>query len=76
MRTLALVVPVAAALALSACASTGQPVGTYSEQERALAEDCAARGGILVPREDHQTGRPQADNVCKITGDASRLNPD
>ena len=76
MRSLTLIAPLALAAALSACAGTAGPAGTYSQQEQALAADCRARGGILVPRDGQMTGRPQADNVCKITGVTSRIDED
>ncbi|QTC90988.1 hypothetical protein [Brevundimonas goettingensis] len=62
------------AAALSACASNGPPEGNYSTREQKLADDCEARGGILAPT-GAQTGRPETDNICKITGGASRLTP-
>lgn len=70
MRPLTFAVPVLL-LALSACASTGGP-GTYAQELQQLSNDCEARGGILVPT-GQQSGRPQNDNVCRITGGASRL---
>ena len=59
-----------AALALSACAGAMGPNHYQTEFERLQAE-CAARGGILSPT-GQQTGRPQLDNVCKITGQPSQ----
>ena len=58
-------------LLLAACAPT---TGTsrYADELRALSDACEARGGILSPTGD-QTGRPQTDNVCRISGGASRL---
>ena len=41
-------------------------------QLRQLEADCTARGGILTPTQQ-QTGRPQTDNACRITGGASRI---
>lgn len=70
MRILTLV-PALLLLAAAGCAtSTG--VDNYSTDLQRLTEDCSARGGILSPT-GQQTGRPQTDNVCKITGGASRL---
>jgi hypothetical protein len=37
-----------------------------------LEAECRDRGGILSPT-GRQTGRPQTDYVCKITGGASRI---
>lgn len=70
MRPLTLAVPVLL-LALSACASTSGP-STYAQELQQLSDGCEARGGILVPT-GQQSGRPQNDNVCRITGGASRL---
>ncbi|MEY4241206.1 MAG: hypothetical protein ACOVQF_05710 [Brevundimonas sp.] len=71
MRPLNLAVPVLLLLVLSACASTAGS-GTYVDELRELSDSCEARGGILVPN-GQQSGRPQTDNVCRITGGASRL---
>ena len=65
-------VPSALAFALAACASTGEPAESYAERERQLAEGCAARGGILSPT-GAQTGKPQLDSVCRISGDPPRI---
>ncbi|WP_313573599.1 hypothetical protein [Brevundimonas sp.] len=66
-----LVAVIAAPLALAACA-TGRDMPTYQEELSKLDADCVARGGILTPS-GTQTGRPQADYLCKITGGASRI---
>ncbi|MBX9801533.1 MAG: hypothetical protein K2Y04_02075 [Caulobacteraceae bacterium] len=71
MRFLTLTVPAALLLALSACASTAGS-SRYNDELQKLSDDCQARGGILSPS-GVQTGRPQTDNVCRITGGASRL---
>jgi predicted Rossmann-fold nucleotide-binding protein len=60
------------AAALTACASAPDPEGGYQARTEKLAADCEARGGILAPT-GGQSGRPENDNVCKITGGASRL---
>lgn len=62
--------PLALVLGLTACA--GAPVDRYSDALKRLSDDCEARGGILSPTGE-QSGRPQTDNVCRITGGASRL---
>lgn len=63
-------------LFLGACAGApGAGGDTYSTQLDRLAADCRERGGILAPT-GTQSGRPQTDNVCKISGGASRLTPD
>lgn len=56
---------------LSACAG-GPPQDSYMSRTDKLADDCRARGGILISTGD-QTGRPETDNACKITGGATRL---
>ncbi|MFA4891883.1 hypothetical protein [Brevundimonas sp.] len=70
MRVLTFIAPVVL-LAATACAPTTGGDRYTSELER-LTADCTARGGILSPT-GQQTGRPQTDNVCRITGGASRL---
>jgi len=67
MRIVLIALP--AALALTACASATGPSHYQTELER-LQADCAARGGILSPTGE-QSGRPQLDNVCKVTGQPS-----
>ena len=71
MRVALVLAALAAPLALGACA-TGQTYPTYQQDYDKLSAECTARGGILTPS-GAQTGRPQTDNVCKITGGASRL---
>jgi len=66
-------VALAFAAGLSGCA-TSTAHDTYSNELRQLTDDCTARGGILSPT-GQQTGRPQTDNVCRITGGPSRLTP-
>lgn len=61
-----------AVLGLGACASSGKPVESYSAALDRLTAECSARGGILQPI-GNSTGRPETDNVCKITGGGSRL---
>ena len=67
MRIVLIALP--AALALTACASAPGPTHYQTELGR-LQADCAARGGILSPTGE-QSGRPQLDNVCKVTGQPS-----
>ncbi len=69
MRVVLFAVPAVAALALSACAS-GMGETRYETEYQRLAADCTARGGILSPTGE-QSGRPQLDNVCKVTGQPS-----
>ena len=56
-------------VAVAACAPT---IGSdhYASELRRLTDQCEARGGILSPT-GRQTGRPQTDNVCQITGGPS-----
>ena len=68
---LLLLAALATPLALAGCA-TGQGLPTYQEEMTKLDAECVARGGILTPS-GMQTGRPQTDYLCKITGAASRL---
>lgn len=58
-------------VSLAGCASTAGS-NTYVDELRELSDSCEARGGILVPT-GQQSGRPQTDNVCRISGGASRL---
>jgi hypothetical protein len=71
MRPVNLTLPVALLLVLAACAPT---TGTsrYADELKTLSDTCEARGGILVPT-GQQSGQPQTDNVCRISGGASRL---
>ena len=71
MRPLTLAAPVALLLTLAACAPTTGS-SRYADELQQLADSCQARGGILAPT-GQQSGRPQNDNVCRITGGASRL---
>ena len=71
MRILTLAAPAVLALTLSACGPTmGAAGGTYASELDRLAEECRQRGGILAPT-GQQSGRPQNDNVCRITGQPS-----
>jgi hypothetical protein len=73
-RTLALVAATGL-LALSACASTGEPYPTYAEELAELQSACRARGGILTPIAGSTGHRPATDYACEIRGGASsRLN--
>ncbi len=70
MRILTLAAPAALALALGACGPTIGSGGTYTSELDRLTEDCRQRGGILAPT-GQQSGRPQNDNDCRITGQPS-----
>ncbi|MDQ8029568.1 MAG: hypothetical protein REJ23_12655 [Brevundimonas sp.] len=71
MRTALILAPIALALAVSACATT--PGGSDSSAEQRLAEECTARGGILVRTASAPTGRPEQDNACQIRGVPSSI---
>ncbi|MDQ3126230.1 MAG: hypothetical protein M3Q74_11600 [Pseudomonadota bacterium] len=71
MRPLTLAAPAALLLVLAACAPTTTG-DRYSNELTRLSNSCEARGGILVPT-GQQSGRPQNDHVCRITGGPSRL---
>jgi hypothetical protein len=71
MRPLIVAAPAALLLALAACAPTTGS-STYAQELQQLSDSCEARGGILSPT-GQQSGRPQNDNVCRISGGASRL---
>ncbi len=60
------------ALAVSACAGASGRANSYNAELDQLQADCRARDGILVAT-GAQTGQPARDNVCRITGGASRL---
>lgn len=70
MRTLIAFAPFALVVGLAGCATTAGD--SYNDELKRLSDDCEARGGILSPT-GQQSGRPQTDNVCRITGGASRL---
>ena len=72
MRIVLFAAPAAFALTLSACAA-GMGGDQYGTELQRLAADCQARGGILSPT-GQQSGRPQLDNVCKITAQPSSHN--
>ena len=69
MRIALFAAPAALAVTLSACAS-GMGPSHYETELARLAADCEARGGVLSPT-GQQSGRPQLDNVCKITAQPS-----
>ncbi len=71
MRALTFAAPAVLLLALAACAPT-TGANTYTRELQQLSDSCEARGGILSPTGE-QSGRPQNDNVCRITGGASRM---
>lgn len=58
---------------LAACGTTGS-VNSYQKDMDALEAECTRRQGILTPT-GVQTGRPQTDYACKITGGATRIPP-
>jgi hypothetical protein len=56
---------------LTACASTGQK-NSYQEDLDRLEAACTQRQGILTPT-GQQSGRPETEYACRITGGASRI---
>jgi len=71
MRIVTLAAPAALALVLAGCGPTmGAGTSNYATELDRLTEDCRQRGGILSPT-GQQSGRPQLDNVCRITGQPS-----
>ncbi|MBX9616995.1 MAG: hypothetical protein K2X25_15490 [Caulobacteraceae bacterium] len=75
MKTRTVISVAALALATAACASgSGGRFPTYSEDLNRLTEECRARGGLFTPIPGANTGRPQTDYACRITGGASRLD--
>lgn len=59
------------ALAVAACASTGEGE-TYRQEYDRLNASCEARGGMLVPSSNPSSARPALDYVCDIR-DGGRL---
>jgi hypothetical protein len=77
MRKLILAAVAIIPLSLGACASsptrTAQNNSSQREIDR-LESQCKARGGMLMPS-GRMTGREPLDNVCKINGGASLIEP-
>lgn len=71
MRIAITFTPLALTLTLAACAS-GPGMDRYGTELERLTADCKARGGILAPT-GQLSGRPQNDNVCRLTGGGGRL---
>lgn len=75
MRAYVLAAGLAATLGLSACATSGQPHPTYSQQVAELRASCDARGGILTPIAGSTGPNAANDYACEIRGGGSgRLN--
>lgn len=75
MRAIVLAAGLGATLCLAACASTGAPRPTYSEQMSELRAACDARGGILTPIAGSTGPNPANDYACEVRGGTSgRLN--
>ena len=72
MRIALALAPLALALSVAACA-TSPGTGRYETELKQLADECQARGGILVAT-GQQSGRPQNDNVCEIRSGGGRLS--
>ncbi len=63
-----------ALLSTAACATGAGSSGYAAELDR-LSADCQARGGILTPIAGLDSGAPERDYACKITGQpSSRIN--
>ena len=58
---------------LSGCGTMGA-TNTYQQELNALEAACTHDQGILTPT-GVQTGRPQTEYACKITGAATRIPP-
>lgn len=71
MRTPTLFAFAVLGLTLASCASGGG-ISRYESELQRLNADCEARGGILVPTGNLQSGRPQLENVCQIRGHTAR----
>lgn len=61
----------ALAASLGGCA-TSSSESVYNNDLQQLEQECTARGGILTST-GQLTGRARTDNVCRITGNASRV---
>ena len=57
---------------LAACGTTGA-TNTYQQELDVLDAACTRDQGILTPT-GLQTGRPQTEYACKITGGATRIH--
>lgn len=57
--------------ALAACGTTGGK-SQYQQDFDRLEAGCTERQGILTPT-GAQTGRPETEYACRITGGASRI---
>jgi uncharacterized lipoprotein len=58
---------------LSGCSTIGA-TNSYQQELNALEAACTRDQGILTPT-GVQTGRPQTEYACKITGGATRIPP-
>lgn len=67
-----LILSAALALPLLAACGTAGGVNTYQQDMNALEAACTRDQGILTPT-GAQTGRPQTDYACKLTGGATRI---
>jgi hypothetical protein len=69
-----LILSAAISLPLLAACSTMGGVSSYKKDMDALEAECTRSQGILTTTV-LQTGRPQTDYACKITGSATRIPP-
>ncbi len=58
---------------LAACGTMGG-VSSYQKGMNAREAECPRSQGLLTPT-GLQTGRPQTEYACKITGGATRIPP-
>jgi hypothetical protein len=71
MRTLFAAILITTPLLLTACTSTGQKNSYQADMDR-LEASCTERQGILTPT-GLQSGRPETEYACRITGGPSRI---
>jgi hypothetical protein len=67
---LLILLPAVLAGSVAGCAYPSAGPGRASDDLARLQSQCEARGGILVPS-GANTGRPQLDQVCRISGAAA-----
>lgn len=77
MRTLSLIAAASAAMALTACASTGAEKatssGAYASELAKLQAQCDARKGMLIPTGRLSGAQPQLDYTCDIRSGGNRV---
>lgn len=64
-----LVIALGLVASLAACAPYPAPYSArYQADYVRLAQDCYARGGVLIPRAGPTTGNPATQFACQATG--------